>query len=77
MSQPQSAVTAPREFVERYCRIENADRSFDLDFWQSQSTSARLQAAWDLVVLAHRWKGGNPNELRLQRSVEAYGPIPS
>lgn len=64
-----------RQFVERYCRITEADRSFDLDFWQTQSTSARLQAAWDLVVLAYRWKGGNLDELRLQRSVEAYGPI--
>ena len=73
----QASVAPRREFVERYCLIENADRSFDLDFWQSQSTTARLQAAWDLVVLAHRWKGGDPNELRLQRSVEAYGPIPS
>jgi hypothetical protein len=62
-------------FVERYCRLEDADRSFDLAFWQSQTTEARLHAAWKLVELAHRWKGGKPDELRLQRSVEAYGPI--
>jgi hypothetical protein len=74
---PEPVVSVRREFSERYCRIAEADRTFDLEFWQSQSTSARLQAAWDLVVLAYRWKGANLDELRLQRSVEAYGPIPS
>ncbi len=73
MSEP--VLPARREFAERYCRITEADRSFDLDFWQAQSTSARLRAAWELVELAYRWKGGNLDELRLQRSVEAYGPI--
>ncbi|MBC8115642.1 MAG: hypothetical protein H7062_14760 [Candidatus Saccharimonas sp.] len=61
------------QFVERFTRIEDADRSFDLAFWQSQSDAARFAAAWELVVTAHRWKGGSPNELRLQRSVEAFG----
>ena len=61
------------QFLERYTRIEDADRSFDLVFWQSQSDAARFAAAWELVVTAHRWKGGSPDELRLQRSVESFG----
>ena len=69
--------TSRREIVERFCRIEEADRSFDLAFWQSKSTDARLQAAWEMVELVYRWKGCDPNEFRLQRSVEAYGPVPS
>ena len=69
----ESAASRSSHFVERFTRIEDADRSFDLAFWQSQSDSARFAAAWELVVTAHRWKGGNTDELRLQRSVEAYG----
>ena len=65
------------QFVERFTRIDDADRSFDLAFWQSQSDAARFEAAWELVVTAHRWKGRNVDELRLQRSVEAFGRVPS
>lgn len=64
-------------FVERYVRIEDAGREFDIEFWQSQSDAARFAAAWELVVTAHRWKGNDPGELRLQRSVEAFGRFPS
>lgn len=73
----ETTTTLRGRFVERYCRLEDVARSFDLEFWQWQSNAARLHAAWELVLLAHRWKGGNPDEFRLQRSVEAYGPIPS
>ena len=69
----ESASSKRSQFVERFTRIEDADRSFDLEFWQSQSDAARFAAAWELVVTAHRWKGRNPDELRLQRSVESFG----
>ena len=49
--------------------IEDLDRSFDIAFWQAQDATARLRAAWDLVVFHHRLKGPT-DELRLQRSVE-------
>ena len=45
------------------------DRSFDIEFWQSLTDDQRLAAAWELVEDAHVLKGGNPDELRLQRSV--------
>jgi hypothetical protein len=64
-------------FVERFVRIEDAGREFDLEFWRSQTDAARFAAAWELVVTAHRWKGNDPGELRLQRSVEHFGRIPS
>ena len=48
---------------------ETNDRSFDIEFWQSQTDKDRFDAAWELVELAHTVKGGDPNELRLQRSV--------
>ena len=45
------------------------DRSFDIEFWQSLTDDQRLAAAWELVEDAHVLKGGNLDELRLQRSV--------
>jgi hypothetical protein len=48
---------------------ESGDRSFDIEFWQSLSDEQRMAAMWELVETAHIMKGGDPNELRLQRSV--------
>ena len=45
------------------------DRSFDIEFWQSLTDDQRMTAMWELVETAHAMKGGDPNELRLQRSV--------
>ena len=53
-------------------RIEELDRSFDYDFWQSQSPLARLEAAWQMVIDYHIGiLGQNEDQLRLQRSVVA------
>lgn len=53
-------------------RIEDLDRSFDLQFWQNQKPQARFAAAWELIVHAWRAKGRNVRQLRLQRSVETF-----
>ncbi len=45
------------------------DRSFDIEFWQSLTDDQRMSATWELVEDAHVLKGGNRDELRLQRSV--------
>lgn len=37
--------------------------------WQAAGSSARRQAAWDMVVEAWALKKRNPDELRLQRSL--------
>jgi hypothetical protein len=49
---------------------EQGDRSFDIEFWQQLSSEQRAAAVWELAVTAWQMKGKNPNELRLQRSVE-------
>lgn len=59
-------------FVERTGKIEDLDRSFDLQFWQSQPDSARFTAAWELVVHAFLIKGKDVSQLRLQRTVEHF-----
>ncbi len=47
--------TKPRFVMERKGKLEDLDRSFDLTFWQAQDDTARCAAAWELVVLAHRF----------------------
>ena len=60
------------EIVERRGRIEDLDRSFDLEFWREQTPPARFDAAWELVVHASKVKGLDVRQLRLQRSVENF-----
>ena len=57
-------------FMEGISRIDEQDRSFDIEYWQRQTAAARFAAAWELVVFAHQRKGGEASELRLQRTVE-------
>ena len=60
-------------FVERRGRIEDLDRSFDIEFWQAQPSKARFDAAWELVLHYAKVKGIDVRQLRLQRSVELFG----
>ena len=53
-------------------RIQDLDRSFDLQFWQKQEPKARFEAAWELILHAWRVKGGDVRQLRIQRSVENF-----
>lgn len=62
-------------FVEKIGKVEDMDRSFDLEFWQAQSDTARFAAAWELVVQAFIIKGKDVSELRLQRTVEHLGRL--
>jgi hypothetical protein len=55
----------------RVGKVADMDRSFDIEFWQSQDDTARFDAAWEMVVFAHELKGQKEDELRLQRSVES------
>ena len=57
--------------MERKVRLDQMDRSFDVEYWQRLGPEAIFEAAWDLVVQAWKMKGRDPDELRLQRSVEA------
>lgn len=59
-------------FVENSGKTKDLDRSFDLKFWQSQSDTARLAAAWELVVHSFIIKGKDVSQLRLQRAVEHF-----
>lgn len=60
------------DFVERRGKIEDLDRSFDVEFWQLQTPQARFDATWELIQHAFLVKGIDVRQLRLQRSVEAF-----
>lgn len=68
--------TKPRFVMERKGKLEDLDRSFDLTFWQAQEDTVRFAAAWEMVVFAHRLKGRDEDQLRLQRSVESFQRLP-
>lgn len=68
-----SAETNTSDFVmERFGKLKDMDRSFDIEFWQRQGDAAIFRAAWEMVELYHRDRGLNPDELRLQRTVENF-----
>jgi len=61
------------DITERFGRLEDLDRSFDIAFWQAQPAAARFQATWELIVHAAAVKGLDVHQLRFQRDVEAFG----
>jgi hypothetical protein len=56
----------------RFGHIEDMNRSFDIEYWQRQGDAAIYRAAWELVEAYWRDRGMDPDELRLQRSVESF-----
>ena len=58
--------------VERYGRLPEMDRSFDIAYWQRQGPEAIFEAAWELVVEAYSRHPGGENELQLQRTIESF-----
>lgn len=59
--------------VKWVCRkgtLDELDREFDYEFWQSQSPTARLEAYWQMVVDYHLGiLGEDEDKLRLDRSL--------
>lgn len=61
------------EIMERRGKLEDLDRSFDIRFWQAQSSMARFTSTWELIIHAAKVKGLDVRQLRLDRSIEKYG----
>ncbi len=59
-------------FTERKGKLEDLDRSFDIEFWQAQPPKARFDATWELIVHAEKVKGRDVHQLKLQRSIEKF-----
>jgi hypothetical protein len=75
--EPAASTAESRFVMERKGRLEDLDRSFDIEFWQRQGTTAIFSAAWGLVELYHRRWGQDSHALRLQRTVENFQRLPS
>lgn len=56
--------------MSRLTRLEDLDRSFDVEFWQRLGDAAIFEAAWEMVLFAHRFKGRNASELAFQRTLK-------
>ena len=50
--------------------IKDMDRSFDIEFWQRQGTSAIIDAAYELINLYNQENG--TRDTRIQRTVEHF-----
>ncbi|MBI5555603.1 MAG: hypothetical protein HY920_07125 [Elusimicrobia bacterium] len=57
---------------ERMIPLKKADESFDLIFWQEQSSDMRFRVTFDMLKDFYRLKKGKINapSFRLQRSIE-------
>ncbi len=55
----------------RFGKINEMDKSFDIEYWQRQTSNERLSAVLEMIVSYHLRKGGK-DELRLQRTVENF-----
>jgi hypothetical protein len=58
--------------MERHGRLSEMDRKFDIDYWQRLGPEAIFEAAWQMVVDAHSRHPGDPDVLRLRRTVEHF-----
>jgi len=38
------------DMVESYGKLDDLDRSFDIEFWQAEPPRARFDATWDLGI---------------------------
>ena len=60
----------PPLIMERMGKLSESDRSFDIEFWQRQGSTAIFAAAWDMVVETYKFKQKSDSELTFQRTVE-------
>ncbi len=66
-------ISEKEDFVmERFGKLKDMDRSFDIAYWQRQGDAAIFRAAWEMVEFYYRDRGLDLNELRLQRTVENF-----
>ena len=57
--------------MERLGKLSESGRSFDVEFWQRQESSAIFAAAWEMLVEANQWKKKSDSDLAFQRTVES------
>jgi len=59
----------------RLGKISEMGRSFDIEFWQRQSHTARMAALWEMTVFYHhKIQKRSLDELRLDQTVGGLTP---
>jgi len=61
-----------KKIEEKYQRITDDRRSFDIRFWQSQGDLAIFEALTEMLNDYLLIRGKNANESRLQRTIETF-----
>lgn len=54
----------------RLVERDKADRSFNLDFWEKVGAQRYFKTAWQMVLEVEAIKGGKPEHLKMNRSVQ-------
>ena len=67
-----SAGEEMRLIEEKYQRITDGSRSFDIRFWQSQGDRAIFEAVTEMLHDYFLIRGKNADESRLQRMIESF-----
>jgi hypothetical protein len=62
----------PTFVMERYGRLKEMDRSFDIAYWQKLGPRAIFEAAWQMAVDFHSRNPDGSDEFRLRRTVEHF-----
>ncbi len=57
---------------EKYSRLGEDERAFDVEFWQAQGEAAIFDAVYQMLIDYLILKGRDVNESRLQRTVESF-----
>jgi hypothetical protein len=65
--------TPSSTLTERYGKLSEMDRSFDIAYWQRLGPAAIFEAAWQMIVEAHSGRPGGADELEFRRTVELFG----
>lgn len=59
-------------------KIEDMDRSFDIEYWQKLGSSAKFEAAWELVLHYHiNVLGQSVDDLKMKKNIVRYGRLDS
>ena len=61
-----------RKIEEKYQRFSDADRSFDVRFWQEKGDIAIFKTMEDMLKDYLKLRGKDAREPRIQRTVEAF-----
>lgn len=67
----EKVVRNPEFTMERFGKLREMDRSFDVTYWQRLGPKAIFEAAWQMVVDAETQKG-RLSDLAFDRSVELF-----